>query len=383
MNCRTSLAAIFLLIIGSVDGLYAWGSEGHRIVNLNGARSLPFAMVRFRDVEYYFADHASDVDRRKIREEEETYRQFIELERYPEFYNRTMPTLLLDLQKKYGEESVRQNGYLPYLILMIYDSLQRTIAARDWKGTLIAASDLGHYIGDVTMPLNTTMNYDGQLTKNNGIKWRYEIEMMNHYYNQVNFKRTEPKKFEALRNDPLRANPVAWVFSLLEKSHARVPSIMRADTAAYRSAKRNYNSTYYSVLWKEAGKFTNELMQEGADLYATLVYNSWLNAGGAKLVWPDEAKKRTGTKEPEHLEQNYPNPFNPFTTIKYTLKESFYVKLSVVNLFGQELDVLHDGRQSEGRYEYLFNGERLPGGVYFIRLQMNDITEARKMILAK
>lgn len=376
----SSLVVIILLVIGSGKTLYAWGSEGHRIVNLNGARMLPFSMLRFRDVDYYFADHASDVDRRKIREEEETYRQFIELERYPEFANRTLPAELLDLQKKYGKETVRQNGYLPYLILQMYDSLQRTMKARDWKGTLTAATDLGHYIGDLTMPLNTTMNYDGQITKNTGIKWRYEIELMNRYYNQVNFKRTEPRKFDSPKSDP-----IARTFSLLVKSHARASSIMKADTAAYRIAKRNYNSTYYSALWKEVGKSTNELMQEGADLYAAMVYNAWLNAGGTKLIWPDEEQKKLGVieREPEHLEQNYPNPFNPTTTIKYTLKESFYVKLSVVNLFGQELEILHDGRQSEGRYEYLFHGDRLPGGVYFIRLQMNDKTEARKMILAK
>lgn len=377
---RIAVLGVFLLLAFAAEPLSAWGTEGHRIVNLNGARMLPFSMLRFKDVDYLFADHASDVDRRKIREEEETYRQFIELERYPEFFNRTMPTVQLDLEKKYGKESVRQNGYLPYLILTMYDSLQRTIAARDWKGTLIAATDLGHYIGDLTMPLNTTMNYDGQLTRNNGIKWRYEIELMNRYYNQVYFKRNEPRRF-----DNLRADPVNRTFGLLGRSHARVGAIMRADTAAFRAAKRNYNTTYYSLLWKEVGKFTTELMQEGADLYAAMLYNAWMNAGGSKLVWPDEEKRKAmmPEREPEHLEQNYPNPFNPVTTIKYTLKESFYVKLSVVNLFGQELEVLFEGRQSEGRYEYQFSGERLPGGVYFVRLQMNDMTEARKMILAK
>ncbi len=379
MNVRVS-SGILLLTILCTGIAAAWGTEGHRVINLNGARMLPFSMLRFRDADYHFADHASDVDRRKVRDEEETYRQFIELERYPEFAQRTMPTVMLDLEKKYGKESVRMNGYLPYLVLMMYDSLQRTMKAADWNATLTAATDLGHYIGDMTMPLNTTMNYDGQLTKNHGIKWRYEIELMNRYYNQVNFKRTEPRKF-----DNPKADPVNRTFALITKSNSRVGQIMRADTIALRAGKKNYNSTYYSVLWKEAGKFTNELMQEGADLYAAMVYNAWLNAGGTKLVWQDELRMRGVQREPEpeHLEQNYPNPFNPVTTIKYTLKESFYVKVSVVNLFGQELEILHEGRQSEGRYECQFNGERYPGGVYFVRLQLNEKIEARKMILAK
>ncbi|MFA6468149.1 MAG: T9SS type A sorting domain-containing protein [Bacteroidota bacterium] len=375
-----SIAVLILLVAGLTGMLSAWGLEGHRVINLNGARSLPLSMLRFRDVEYYFADHASDVDRRKVRDEEETYRQFIELERYPEFYRKKMLPDLLTLQKQYGEASVRQNGYLPYLILMMYDSLQRTIAAGDWNGTMTVTADLGHYIGDLTMPLNTTMNYDGQLTKNNGIKWRFEIEMMNRYYNQVYFKRIEPKKFENPSADPMNR-----IFVLLEHSHAKVQSIMRADTAAFRTSKKNYNSTYYSALWRETGPFVNELMQEGTELFTTLIYNAWLFAGGIKIRWADDERYRFGIRErePEHLEQNYPNPFNPKTTIKYTLKESFAVKLSVFNLFGQEMQILHEGSQSEGRYEFVFNGEQLPGGVYFIRLQMNDRIEARKMILAK
>ncbi len=53
--------AVSLLPVG--ESLFAWGLEGHRIVNLNGIRTLPISMQRFRDIDYYFADHASDVDR--------------------------------------------------------------------------------------------------------------------------------------------------------------------------------------------------------------------------------------------------------------------------------------------------------------------------------
>lgn len=379
IRCFSIKHLLFFLLVFS-EVLSAWGLEGHRVVNLHGARSLPLSMLRFRDVEYYFADHASDVDRRKIREEEETYRQFIELERYPEFYNRTMPSTILELQKKYGKDYVRANGYLPYLVLEMYDSLQKCIKRKDWKATLTAATDLGHYIGDMTMPLNTTMNYDGQQTKNSGIRWRYEIELMNRYYSQLNFRRIEARKFEYPATDPTNL-----VFALLAKSHSRVGLIMRADTAALRLANRNYNSTYYSTLWKNVSASTNELMQEGADLFTNLLYNAWLNSGGAKVIWPDEEKIFLGKSEfePKHLEPNFPNPFNPKTTIKYSLRDIYFVKLSVFNLFGQELDVLFEGRQGAGRYEFVFNGEHLPGGVYFVRLQLNNQTETRKMILAK
>jgi len=380
MNRRFIILLIFCIFPGCNDVLFAWGTEGHRSINLNGIRSLPITMLRFREAEYYIADHASDVDRRKNRSTEETFRQFIKLERYLEFFNRTMPKNVLDLQKKYGEETVRQNGYLPYLIFQLYDSLQRCMKAKNWETTLSVVSDLGHYIGDLTMPLNTTINYDGQLTNNNGIKWRYEIEMMDRFYYQMNFNKIEPAAFASAANDPMNQ-----IFALMGRSYSRIPLILRADTAALRIAKGKYNVKYYSALWKEVSKPTTELMQEGTNLFANLVYNAWLNSGGIKIVWQDEKVSQINEDviNPEHLEQNFPNPFNPITTIKYTLDGSFFVKLSVFNLFGQELEVLFEGRQSKGLYEFVFNGELLPGGVYFVRLQMNGRTEARKMILAK
>ncbi|MBI2427458.1 MAG: T9SS type A sorting domain-containing protein [Ignavibacteriales bacterium] len=378
LHYRSAVPLFMVFILLSVHHLSAWGLEGHRAVNKYGIRTLPLSFQRFKDIDYYFADHASDVDRRKITDEEETYRQFIELERYPEFFNGAMPRTLLELQKKYSESSVQQNGYLPYLVYLMYDSVTNTMRRRDWNATLTAVSDLGHYIGDLTMPLNTTMNYDGQLTKNNGIKWRYEIELMNRYYHQLDFRRIEAKKLD---------DPMIDIFKLLERSHTLVPSILQADNAALKSAKGKYNGSYYSAFWKEISKQTNDVVQEGSVLFANLLFTAWLNAGGVKVIWRDEMGARGGLykdeKEPEHLEQNFPNPFNPKTTITYIVPGDFFVRLAVFNLFGQEVVLLHEGRQSEGKYECLFNGEHLPGGIYFVRLQLNEKTETRKMILAK
>ncbi|KAB2922382.1 MAG: T9SS type A sorting domain-containing protein [Bacteroidetes bacterium] len=368
---------VLTLLAAAAAPLFAWGLEGHRTVNLNGVRSLPMSMHRFRDIDYYFADRASAVDRRKVTDEEETYRQFIELERYPEFAAKAMPRTLLDLQKKYSASSVRQNGYLPYLVYEMYDSVMKCMKRRDWEGTIRAAADLGHYVGDMTMPFNTTMNYDGQLTRNNGIKWRYEIELMNRYVMQMSFQRTDARKLD---------NPMNDIFALLAKSFSRVPLLLRADTVALRAGKGRYNSGYYSVFWREAGKSTNELMQDGANLFANLLYTAWLGAGAQRLVWPDEERPE-GTfharKEFEYLEPPFPNPFNPKTTIKYTLTDEHQVQLGVFNLFGQEVASFVQGRQTDGRYEFTFNGDQLPGGVYFVRLQVDDRTETRKIILSK
>ena len=83
------------------------------------------------------------------------------------------------------------------------------------------------------------------------------------------------------------------------------------------------------------------------------------------------------------LEQNYPNPFNPSTNIQYSVSESGKIKLAVYNLIGEEVALLVNGIVEVGFYEVTFSATKLPGGIYFYRLQTNDYTQTKKMILLK
>jgi len=83
------------------------------------------------------------------------------------------------------------------------------------------------------------------------------------------------------------------------------------------------------------------------------------------------------------LFQNYPNPFNPSTAIKYHVKESGAVKLSVFNLLGQEVQVLVNTQQISGSYSVNFDAGSLASGFYFYRLEVNDFVSTRKMMLIK
>jgi hypothetical protein len=68
------------------------------------------------------------------------------------------------------------------------------------------------------------------------------------------------------------------------------------------------------------------------------------------------------------LSQNYPNPFNATTTIRYYVRDSGMVKLSVFNLSGDEVAILADEEQGVGEYYHEFVATGLPTGIYFIRL---------------
>lgn len=83
------------------------------------------------------------------------------------------------------------------------------------------------------------------------------------------------------------------------------------------------------------------------------------------------------------LSQNYPNPFNPETTINFTLADPGIVKLTIYNTLGQQVETLVNGQLSAGNHNVQFDGANLASGIYFYKLETNEFTSTKKMILMK
>jgi mannose/cellobiose epimerase-like protein (N-acyl-D-glucosamine 2-epimerase family) len=88
------------------------------------------------------------------------------------------------------------------------------------------------------------------------------------------------------------------------------------------------------------------------------------------------------------LFQNYPNPFNPTTAIRYQLKVSSKVELSIYNLLGQQIGELVNSSEPAGSYEVEWNGRDEAGktvasGVYIYRIKAGKEQQSRRMILLR
>ncbi|MBI4551415.1 MAG: T9SS type A sorting domain-containing protein [Candidatus Latescibacteria bacterium] len=93
---------------------------------------------------------------------------------------------------------------------------------------------------------------------------------------------------------------------------------------------------------------------------------------------------------PTHFElsQNTPNPFNPTTRIEYQLPRSVHVRLMIYNVQGQEVRRLVDVEQQVGVYRVEWNGlndagKPVASGIYLYRLQADEFTQTRKMMLVR
>ena len=84
-----------------------------------------------------------------------------------------------------------------------------------------------------------------------------------------------------------------------------------------------------------------------------------------------------------NLEQNYPNPFNPTTIINYQIAELSNVTVKVYDVLGNEVATLVSGEKPAGSYEVVFNGGKLSSGIYYYKIQLNNFTETKKMVLIR
>jgi endonuclease I len=88
------------------------------------------------------------------------------------------------------------------------------------------------------------------------------------------------------------------------------------------------------------------------------------------------------------LLQNVPNPFNPSTVIRYELNVAGPVELSIYDLAGRLVDTVFTGEETQGRHEHTWQGRDEAGrpvatGVYVYRLRAGDVSETKRMTLAK
>lgn len=88
------------------------------------------------------------------------------------------------------------------------------------------------------------------------------------------------------------------------------------------------------------------------------------------------------------LSQNYPNPFNPSTTIRFTLPISGHVSLEIFNILGQRVKTVMNENLSAGYQQITWDGtdqhgKQVASGIYFYRLQTNDFSETKKMVLMR
>ncbi len=85
-----------------------------------------------------------------------------------------------------------------------------------------------------------------------------------------------------------------------------------------------------------------------------------------------------GTKTSLNIEGIYPNPSQGETRITYRLDRNSHTEISVLNIFGQTVGVIHSGPNSAGLNDIVFDASRYAPGVYFVELKAAEGTRLKR-----
>ncbi|MCD4791841.1 MAG: C10 family peptidase [Bacteroidales bacterium] len=89
----------------------------------------------------------------------------------------------------------------------------------------------------------------------------------------------------------------------------------------------------------------------------------------------------------DHL-SSYPNPFTNEVTVNYAVTSAGNVNLKIYNITGQLVKTLVNESKSNGTYNVKWdandsNGNKMPNGTYFIRMQTGDNIQTNKVVLMR
>lgn len=254
----------------SVNFIFGWGTEGHKLINKKALEILPAEFSAFNKYSEYITEHAPDPDFRKKEDPTEPTKHFIDIDYYKEYKNGSMIEDRDSLTAIY-KDSVDLLGTLPWATMTTFNKLVEAFKEKNRDKVLILAADLGHYVADGHQPMHTMVNYNGQLSGQKGIHARYEIEMVNRHLTELDtvYDNCSVKKIE---------NPLKFIFNYIFNANSIEGDIYAADKDI-ASKHPDFGDEYYRLLWFKTNYITKIQIRSAAEDLAAFYYTAWLNAG--------------------------------------------------------------------------------------------------------
>ncbi len=262
----------------------AWGWEAHRRIHTAAIELLPGDMrAAIAGHEDALILHSIDPDTWKD-DPDERHRHWLDVEladadpHHGDDLARDWHTALA----RYGRDSLRKIGVLPWRIAWYTDTVSASMRSPSPE-TWVKTAALGHYVADAHMPMHTTVNYDGQLTGNRGIHFRFEWWMFEGNWDRVHVVVDSMHTV----TDPLED---AWEAIL--RSHGFVDSILAADSALRRAfrdpvmredGRPQADEEFDSRLFESLGPLATDQMAAAASAVASYWHFAWVRAGKPDL----------------------------------------------------------------------------------------------------
>ena len=280
---RTLLIAA-LAAISSLQPVsaFAWGFTGHRLIMRRAIDLLP------ADLKPFFTHYREEVVIRAIDPDlwrnvgwEDDPNHFLDFgaREYGAYPFRELPREYGAALERFGMATLKRNGLLPWRVAELFGNLRRGFEGFAREGAyapndvVLFAPVVGHYIQDAHQPLHATINYDGQLTGNHGIRSRFEGDLVERFESRLTIAPAPPT---AIRN----ARDAA--FDALLSGYPLVDQILKADKESV-AAKEVYDDDYFEKFFVKVRPILEQRLSESITATAGMIIGAWEAAGKPAL----------------------------------------------------------------------------------------------------
>lgn len=272
-----ALALGILLVVPAPA--HAWGFAAHRFIMDRAIALLPSELrPLFEKYRAEIVDRAIDPDLWITAgwEDERPY-HFVDMD-----YEGTGPYPFTGLPhdysaalEKFGAAKMRTIGTLPWRAEEMYGSLRRAFAAAPTRSAVADqnvvhfSSWLAHYISDAYVPLHSVTNYNGQLTQQTGLHFRWEDNLFERNRNQLTIA---PKPIAPIHD------PREFAFARLLEGTQLAPALLQADRDAIGD-RDVYDDAYYAAFFKAQRGTLEDRLNGSIAAVAAIITGAWEAAG--------------------------------------------------------------------------------------------------------
>ncbi len=274
---RILLALVVLIALPAPAS--AWGTAAHRYIMRRAIDLLPPELKPFYE---HFRDEVvlrtTDPDTwRVVGWDDEDPHHFINFgaREYGAYPFTDLPREYGAAVEKFGKTTLARLGLLPWREQEEFGNLRRAFeefkrdAPYTSSNVILFTGAASHYIQDATQPFHSSINYDGQLTGQNGLHSRFERDLFERYESRLTITPAAPKAV---------TNPRDTSFEILMASYQLVDSVLKADKEAIAGSE-TYDDQYFEKFFTAVRPVLETRLGEAITATAGVIIGAWEQAG--------------------------------------------------------------------------------------------------------
>ncbi|MEO6721949.1 MAG: zinc dependent phospholipase C family protein [Ferruginibacter sp.] len=295
---------------------FCWGFFGHQKINYYAVFLLPpEMMVLYKPNISFLSEHAVDPDKRRYAVADEGPRHYIDIDHYGEYPYNSLPRKWQDAVSKFGEDSLKMYGIVPWHIQSMLSRLTGAFKEKNFSRILKNSAEIGHYIADSHVPLHANSNHNGQYTNQRGIHGFWESRVP---------ELLADKEFDFfIGKAQYIDNPGEYIWARVLESAKASDSVLKMESVltkefpadgkyAFESRNgtmlRQYSSAFTIAYNKKLDGMIERRMRLSIASVASFWYTAWVNAGQPNLRGLSNQKfSEADSKEFESLNEKWKN----------------------------------------------------------------------------